>query len=133
MVRALQMTVRSRHPAEVIHHSDHGSQYTSQKFRQACAAANVKFSMGSVGDCYDHAMAARLFTTLETELINRQPRQRFRTRAEASREVFCYFEGVHNPRRIHSALDSQSPVTYERRFALEHSSTANPKINCPSN
>ena len=93
MVRALQMAVRSRHPAQVIHHSDHGSQYTSQKFRQACAEANVKLSMGSVGDCYDNAMAESLFATLETELIDLQPRRRFRSRVEASREIFSYLEG----------------------------------------
>ena len=107
-VRALQMAVRTRHPAQVLHHSDHGSQYTSPKFRQACATAHVKLSMGSVGDCYDHARA--LFATLETELIDRQPRPRFRTRAEASREVFAYLEGFYNPHRVHSALDYQSPV-----------------------
>ena len=39
------MAVRTRHPSQVIHHSDHGSQYPSQKFRQVCAAANVKISM----------------------------------------------------------------------------------------
>ena len=133
MVRALQMAVRTRHPAQVIHHSDHGSQYTSQKFRQACAAANVKVSMGSVGDCFDNAMAESLFATLETELIDRQPRQRFRTRAEASREVFTYLEGFYNPHRVHSALDYQSPVAYERRYAVENSSTANPRTNCLSN
>ena len=89
--------------------------------------------MGSVGDCYDNAMAESLFATLETELIDRQPRQRFRTRAEASREVFRYLEGFYNPRRIHSALDYQSPVAYERRLAIEHGSNTNSKINCPSN
>ncbi len=35
--------------------------------------------------------------------------------------------------RVHSVLDYQSPVAYERRFAIEHGSNANPKINCPSN
>ena len=50
-VRALQMAVRTRRPAQVIHHSDHGSQYASHQFRKACAAANVKVSLGSVGDC----------------------------------------------------------------------------------
>ena len=35
MVRALQMTVRTPHPAQFIHHSDHGSPHTSQKFRRA--------------------------------------------------------------------------------------------------
>ena len=75
--------------------------------------------MGAVGDCYDNAMAESLFATLETELIDRQPRQRFRTRAEASREVFCYLEGFYSPRRVPSALDYQSPVAYERRYAVE--------------
>lgn len=132
-VRTLQMAVQSRHPAEVIDHTDHGSQDTSQKFRQTCAAVKMKLSMGSVGDCYDNAMAESLFATLETELIDRQPRRRFRTRAEASREVFCYLDGFYNPRRVHSALDYQSPVAYERGFAIERGSNANPKINCPSN
>ena len=133
MVRALPMAIRTRRPKQVIHHSDHGSQYVSLKFRQAGAAANVKVSMGSVGDCYDNARAESLFATLETELIDRQPRHRFRTRAEASREVFSYLEGFYNPRRIHSALDYRSPVVYERRFAQEHGSVANPKMNCLSN
>ena len=82
-------------------------------------AANMKLSMGAVEDCYDNAMAESLFASLETELIDRQPRQRFRTRAEASREVFCYLEGFYNPRRVHSALDYQSPVAYERRYVVE--------------
>ena len=133
MVRALQMAVRTRHPAQVIYHSDHGSQYTSQKFRQACAAANVKVSMGSVGDCYDNAMVESLFATLETELIDRQPRQKLRTRAEASREVFAYLEEFYDPHRVHSAQDYQSPVAHERRYAVENGSTANPKTNCLSN
>ncbi|MXZ56420.1 MAG: IS3 family transposase [Gammaproteobacteria bacterium] len=133
MVRALQMVIRTRRPTHVIHHSGHGSLYVSLKFRQACAAANVKVSMGSVGDCYDNAMAESLFATLETELIDRQPRHRVRTRAEANREVFSYLEGFYNLRRIHSALDYRSPVAYERRYALEQGSTANPKMNCLSN
>ena len=133
MVRALQMAIRTRRPTQVIHHSDHGSQYASLQFRQACAAANVKVSMGSVGDCYDNAMAESLFATLETEIIDRQLRHRFRTRAEASREVFSYLDGFYNPRRIHSALDDRSLVAYEQRFAQEHGSVANPKMNRLSN
>ena len=127
------MTVRTHHPTQVIHHSDHNSQYASQKFRHICAAANVKVSMGSVGDCYDNAMAESLFATLETESIDRQPRQRFRPRTEANRGVFSYLEGFYNPRRIHSALDYRAPVAYERKYAQEHGSTANPKMNCLSN
>lgn len=55
-------------------------------------------------------------------------RPRFRTRA-----VYCYLEGFYNRRRVYSALDYQSPVTYEKRFAVEHGSAKNPKINCLRN
>ncbi len=36
-------------------------------------AANVAVSMGSVGDCFDHAMAESFFATLECELLRRKP------------------------------------------------------------
>ena len=89
--------------------------------------------MRSIGDCYDNAEAESSFVTLETELIDRQPGQRFRIRAEASREVFTYLEEFYNPRRVHSALDHQSQAAYEWRYAVELGFTANPQKNCPSN
>jgi putative transposase len=48
----------------VIHHSDHGSQYTSMEFGKRCREAGVRPSMGSVGDAYDNAMAESFFATL---------------------------------------------------------------------
>ena len=38
----------------VIHHSDQGCPYTSIAFGQRCKAAEVRPSMGSAGDCFDH-------------------------------------------------------------------------------
>ena len=43
--------------------------------------------MGSAGNCFDNAIVESLFATLETELIDRQPRQQFRSRVEASRKI----------------------------------------------
>lgn len=94
MVRALHMAVQTRHPAQIIQHSDHGSQHAPRKFRQAYVATNVRLSMGSSGDCYDNAMVERLFTTFETKLIYRQFRQRFRTRAVASQEFLATWKGA---------------------------------------
>lgn len=53
----------------------------------------MNLSLSSVGDCCDTANAESFVAMLETELIDRQPRQRFRTRAEASRKIFGYLEG----------------------------------------
>jgi putative transposase len=52
--RALEMAVARRRPEPgLVHHSDHGSQYTSLAFGRRCREAGIAVSMGSVGDCYD--------------------------------------------------------------------------------
>lgn len=108
---ALEMALMQRRPTEVIHHSDQGCQYTSIAFGQRCKTAGVRPSMGSVGDCYDNAMAESFFATLECELLDRV---RFQTQAEARIAVFEFIEAWYNPRRRHSALDYRSPVHYEQ-------------------
>ncbi|EAR23284.1 Integrase, catalytic domain [Nitrococcus mobilis Nb-231] len=70
--------------------------------------------MGSVGDCFDNAMAESLFATLECELLDRR---RFRNPSEARRAVFRFIEGWYNPHRRHSGIGNQSPVNYERMHA----------------
>ena len=56
VVEALEMALWRRRPEGVIHHSDHGSQYTSLAFGQRCRKAGVRPSMGSVGDCFDNGV-----------------------------------------------------------------------------
>ena len=114
---ALDMALWQRRPSDVIHHSDHGSQYTAIAFGKRCREAGVRPSMGSVGDAYDNAMAESFFATLECELIDRR---RFRTQAEACMVVFEFNEGFYNPRRRHSSLGYLSPIDFERR----HNSSA---------
>lgn len=109
---ALDMALRARRPRRVIHHSDHGSQYTSITFGLRCREAGVQPSMGSVGDAYDNALCESFFASLECELLDRR---RFTTQAEARLAVFDYIEGWYNSRRRHSALDYLSPIAYEKR------------------
>jgi putative transposase len=112
---ALNMAVTQRQPRNVVHHSDHGCQYTSIAFGLRCKEAGVRPSMGTVGDAYDNAMCESFFGTLECELLDRH---RFHSQAEARMAVFGYLEGFYNPRRRHSALDYQSPIEYETSHAL---------------
>jgi putative transposase len=110
---ALEMALWNRRPAPgLVHHSDHGCQYTSLAFGRRCLQSGIAVSMGSVGDCYDNALAESFFATLECELI---ARSRWPTRSEARMAVFDYIEGFYNPRRRHSALAYLSPAEYERR------------------
>ena len=117
VLSALDMAVEQRRPEGVIHHSDQGSQYTSIAFGERCRKMGVRPSMGTVGDAYDNAMAESFFASLECELIDRRS---FKTKTEARLAVFTWIEGWYNPRRRHSALAYQSPITYERRQVLAH-------------
>ena len=68
-------------------------------------------SMGSVGDCFDNAMAESFFATLECELLDRTT---LSTHAEARAAIFDFVEGWYNTRRRHSALGYVSPLEFER-------------------
>ncbi len=114
VLQALQMAIQQRHPQDVIHHSDHGGQYTSLAFGRRCREAGIRPSMGSVGDCFDNAMCESFFATLECELLDRTS---FRTPAEARPAVFQFIEGWYNPHRRHSAIDYLSPNRYEALHA----------------
>lgn len=114
VLEALNSALAQRQPLQVVHHSDHGCQYTSYAFGQRCQQMNVVSSMGTVGDAYDNAMAESFFATLERELLSRS---RFKTHAEAKTAVFAWLEGWYNLHRRHSSLGRISPIAFERRNA----------------
>jgi putative transposase len=111
---ALNMAIHRRRPIDVVHHSDQGTQYTSIAFGSRCREADIRPSMGSVGDCYDNAMCESFNATLECELL---ARRRFRTHKEAELAIFDFIEGWYNLHRRHSALGYRSPAVFERETA----------------
>jgi putative transposase len=113
VLAALEMAYAQRAPKCVIHHSDHGSVYTSIAFGQRCDELGIRPSLGSVGDCYDNAMAESFFASLECEVLDRQ---HFKTREEARMAIFEYLESWYNRHRRHSSLGYCSPVDFEQRF-----------------
>jgi len=72
VVDALQMATWRRQPTEgrTVHHSDHGSQYTSWAFGSRLRAAGLLASMGTIGDCFDNAVAESFFGSLQNELLD---------------------------------------------------------------
>jgi len=125
VLQALNMALWQRQPEEVVHHSDQGCQYTSLAFSWRCEEAGVQPSMGSVGDCFDNAMAESFFATLECELLDRST---FRTRAEAERAIFEFIEGWYNPHRRHSSLGYLSPINFERQHAQHKGGAQTPNV-----
>jgi putative transposase len=113
VVDALDMALARREPKGVIHHSDHGSQYTSIAFTKRCETFGITMSMGSVGDCYDNAMCESFNAILECELL---AFHRFKNPREAALIVFDFIESFYNPRRRHTAIGFMSPMEFERRY-----------------
>jgi putative transposase len=115
VVDALQMAIWNRRPAPgAVHHSDHGTQYTSWAFGHRLREAGLLGSMGSIGDCFDNSVAESFFATLQTELLDRST---WPTREGLANAVFAFIEGFYNPRRRHSTLGYLSPADYEAQHA----------------
>lgn len=108
---AWRMAVVNRHPpAQLLHHSDRGSQYTSDAYWSLLLSAQCQISMSRTGNCYDNAAMESFFATLKGECANR----RFSTRTEARSVIFEYIEVWYNRQRLHSALGYLSPVQFEQ-------------------
>ena len=112
---ALTMAIwRRDKPETLLHHSDRGSQYTSEQFQRLLADHGITCSMSRAGNVWDNAVMESFFSSLKTEWTARRT---YRTRDEARADVFDYVERFYNPRRRHSTLGYLSPAEFEMRAA----------------
>ena len=102
-------------PAALMHHSDQGSQYTSEEFQRLLTDHGVKCSMSRTGNCWDNAAMESFFSSLKTERVSRKT---YRTRDQAKADVFDYIERFYNPKRRHSTIGYVSPIAFEEKMAL---------------
>jgi transposase InsO family protein len=98
-----------------IVHTDRGSQYVSNEYRELLARTGFRQSMSARGNCYDNAQAESFFARFKTELVEGGI---FETASEARSESFSYIEGYYNRIRLHSGLDYKSPMEYERELRI---------------
>jgi transposase InsO family protein len=111
---ALKMAIRQRQPeADLIHHSDQGSQYTAGEYQQLLMDWDIQVSMNGVGTWYDNAPMESFFGSLKSEWVHHRV---YRTRDEARTDIFYYIEVFYNRRRLHSSLGYLSPEAYEQLY-----------------
>ena len=111
-IKALAMACARRKPtAVVLHHSDRGSQYTSESYRDSLKKWGFNESMSRKGNCWDNAVMERFFGSLKAE---RTGNKIYATRKEARDDVIDYIEMFYNNQRLHSTLGYLSPVDFER-------------------
>lgn len=114
-INALQMAwFRRGCPKGVLHHSDRGSQYASEEYRNLLKTCQMTQSMSRKGNCWDNSPTERVFRTLKSEWLSRF---NFQTKAEAEKEVWSYVS-YYNCDRAHSKLGYLSPMAFEEQYDL---------------
>ena len=114
VARAFERAVQTQRPAPgLLHHSDRGSQYASDAYRELLRRHAVIPSMSRAGNCYDNAKMESFWATMKTELIDGQI---YATRSAAKSAIFPYIEVFYNRRRLHGALGFYSPVDFENNL-----------------
>lgn len=117
VVSAPQEAVTFRGPSPgVIVHSDRGSQYASEAFRQQLNQHELVQSMSRRGNCYDNAPMESFFKSYKTEEVRDE---QYETHEQATRCVCDYIERFYNPIRLNSALDYQSPIEFEHSISKQ--------------
>jgi transposase InsO family protein len=96
--------------ADLIQHTDRGSQYTAQAYLALLKQHGIQVSMSDKGDPYDNAMMESFFSTLRAELTDLE---QFATRQAARTAVFEFMEVFYNRQRLHSSLGYRSPAAFE--------------------
>lgn len=116
-LKSLNMAILRRQPTkDLIHHSDRGSQYCSNKYVKVLKGLEAQISMSRKGDPYDNACIESFHATIKKDLIYRR---RFKTREEAIKAINYYISSFYNERRKHSTLGYCSPNNFERKYQIE--------------
>jgi transposase InsO family protein len=112
---ALRMALESRRPAPgLVHHSDRGSQYASTDYTELLKAHGCRISMSHKASPWENGLCESWMKTLKTEEVYRSE---YRDLAEARASIARFIEQVYNRKRLHSALDYQPPVEFERALS----------------
>jgi putative transposase len=116
LLQALLMAVWRRKPKnKVLIHSDQGSQFTSIDWASFLKQHDLEHSMSRRGNCHDNAVAESFFNLLKSERVRRR---NYKTRDDASQDIFDYIEMFYNPQRKHVRNGMLSPVEFETRQKL---------------
>jgi len=110
----LNLKMKFKTLENVILHSDRGSQYTSEKFRNILKKYGIIQSLSGTGHCYDNARMESFFATLKKEKLYRIPTYRMK-REEVKTVIFRYIFTYYNIIRLYTSNPECLPPTICRK------------------
>lgn len=119
-IAALRMALASRNvTAELVHHSDRGSQYASNDYTELLKSHGIQISMSRKANPWDNAACESFMKTLKYEEVLRND---YRDLAEARASIAKFLEKIYNHKRLHSALGYVPPARFEAQQNKEAAS-----------
>jgi len=122
----LQATFRSRPDPGMLFHSDRGSQYASEQFRDLLGRHGAVPSMSAKGNCCDNAAMESFWATLKSGMGMNEP---FETQEDARLDIFDYIEVFYNRQRLHSSLGYRSPLDCEQQLMRQNTGPSMSEIS----
>jgi putative transposase len=114
---ALQMALSRREVRPgLVHHSDRGVQYASNRYTQLLKENGITISMSRKANPWDNAACESFMKTLKHEEVHRTE---YRNLADTRVRIGRFLESIYNDRRMHSSLAYQSPNEFERSLAAQ--------------
>ena len=128
-IQAMHQALQNAHgPLDgLIHHSDHGVQYTSQAYQALLEAHGIRASMGAVGNAYENAYAERVLGTLKHEYLLEGPWGSVAQAEAAIREAI----DLYNTDRPHLALGGETPMSVYLQDAVATPVKVKEVVTCP--
>jgi putative transposase len=112
--QSLFRAVAAKRPAKgLMHHSDRGSQYCSQEYRNLLGQFGLQASMSGKGNCFDNAPMESFWGTLKQELVHHR---HYSSRQEAMRDITEYIEIFYNRQRRQAKLRYLAPAVYVQKY-----------------
>jgi len=111
---ALRNALAVRKPgANLLHHSDQGTQYTSAEYRRLLKENGIKASMSRKANCWDNAVMESFFGSYKQEWANHHS---YDGLVEARLSAQGYIEAFYNRRRLHSSLGYRTPAEVDAEW-----------------
>lgn len=107
----------------LIHHADHGSNYTAMVYTDRIQELGAVPSTGTVGDSFDNAMAEAVNNLYKTELIRQQGPWRTVEQVELATLEYVWWW---NHERLHGELDMRTPIEVEEAYYAETETLLSP-------